>query len=94
MGSRSFILWQLLSNILLSFVFRYFHITSSNRLKHINFNLKNMNAFLLLLSVLLGILCHNIAQSKNRNKELWAILGFLFGIFAVIVISLLPNVPV
>ncbi len=53
-----------------------------------------MNAVFLLLSVLLGILCHNIAQTKNRNKELWAILGFLFGIFAVIIISLLPNAPV
>ena len=51
-----------------------------------------MNALYLILAVVWGILCHNIARSKNRNQELWAILGFLFGIFAVIVISLLPNI--
>lgn len=40
-----------------------------------------------------GYGCYAIAKSKNRNKGLWAILGVLFGIFAVIIISLLPNLP-
>lgn len=40
---------------------------------------------------LCGWACYNIARAKNRNSELWALLGILFGIFAVIAISMLPN---
>ena len=35
--------------------------------------------------------CYKIAQAKHRNPELWGVLGLLFGVFAIIVISLLPN---
>ena len=38
-------------------------------------------------------ICYNAAESKRRNKELWAVMGFLFGIFAVITIALLPTLP-
>ena len=43
---------------------------------------------------LFGWVCYNIAKSKNRNSELWAVFGILFGIFAVITISVLPNIPI
>lgn len=39
-----------------------------------------------------GWACYAIAQSKGRNKELWAILGVLFGFIAVIIISFLPAI--
>jgi nitrate reductase NapE component len=37
--------------------------------------------------------CYNIAKSKNRNKELWTILGIVFGLFAVVAISFMSNLP-
>ena len=42
---------------------------------------------------LCGWACYNMAATKNRNKELWAVIGVLFGIFAVIIISVMPNIP-
>lgn len=50
-------------------------------------------AFILGIAALWGWACYSIAKSKNRNKELWTVLGVLFGIFAVIVVSVLPNLP-
>lgn len=40
-----------------------------------------------------GWACYSIAKSKNRNKELWTVLGVVFGIFAVIAISFLSTIP-
>lgn len=42
---------------------------------------------------LCGYSCYAIAKSKNRNRKLWAILGILFGLFAIITIAILPNLP-
>lgn len=42
---------------------------------------------------LCGWACYSIAKSKSRNKELWVVLGVLFGVFAVIIVSVLPNLP-
>jgi drug/metabolite transporter (DMT)-like permease len=50
-------------------------------------------AVMLAVWALCGWACYQMAQSKNRNKELWAVLGVLFGIFAVIILSVLPNLP-
>lgn len=41
---------------------------------------------------LFGWGCHNTAVKKNRNGALWAVLGVLFGIFALGVILVLPPV--
>jgi len=49
--------------------------------------------FYLIFTFIWVCICYNTAESKRRNKELWAVLGFLFGIFAVIAISLLPTLP-
>ena len=53
-----------------------------------------MEISFLLISFFWVWVCYKVAESKRRNKELWAILGFFFGIFAVIVISIMPNLPV
>ena len=37
---------------------------------------------------------YSIAKSKNRNEVVWAVLGVLFGIFALIVVALLPKLEV
>ncbi len=42
---------------------------------------------------LCGWACYNMATAKNRNKELWAVIGLLFGVFAVIAISAMPHLP-
>ena len=52
-----------------------------------------MEIFFLLITFFWVWVCYSVAESKRRNKELWAVLGFFFGIFAAITISLLPTLP-
>jgi hypothetical protein len=52
-----------------------------------------MEGIIVILWVLCGWACSSIAKSKNRNKELWSVLGVLFGIIALAVIFLLPQLP-
>ncbi len=42
---------------------------------------------------LCGYASYAIAKSKNRNGHLWAVLGILFGLIAVIIVAILPNIP-
>lgn len=44
----------------------------------------------LLTWCLLGAVVSFIAKEKNRNAGLWAVIGLLFGIFALLVIVVLP----
>lgn len=46
---------------------------------------------LLAVSVAFGWLCFEMAKTRNRNTSIWAILGFLFGVFAVIVLALIGK---
>jgi hypothetical protein len=39
-----------------------------------------------------GYVCMQIAEKKGRDRNLWLIVGLLFGIFSVIIIALLPHV--
>ena len=48
----------------------------------------------ILIECLLAFGAYSIAKSKNRNKVAWAILGFLFGIIALIIVALLPKLEV
>jgi hypothetical protein len=41
--------------------------------------------------VWLGLLLNG--EIKNGNKELCAVLGVLLGIFAIVILSVLPNLP-
>lgn len=41
--------------------------------------------------VLFGILTAFVASAKNRSVGLWALLGFLFGVLALIVIAVMPS---
>ncbi len=51
-----------------------------------------MELLMVMIWGLCGWACYSIAESKKRNKELWAILGALFGFIAVIIISVLPAI--
>lgn len=48
-----------------------------------------------IVSLAVGVACafggYFIAKGKNRNAGLWAVLGFLFGLIALIVIAVLPK---
>jgi len=45
----------------------------------------------MLVWVLFGLICGWIAFSKDRSTGLWLLLGFVFGVFALVVIALLPD---
>lgn len=47
---------------------------------------------LFLVWMLLAVVAMFIAQSKGRNMGGWFVLGLIFGIFAVIVVAVMPEV--
>jgi uncharacterized membrane protein YsdA (DUF1294 family) len=48
-------------------------------------------AILLTISALFGWLGYAMADSRNRDKTVWAVLCFLFGLLGVIVLALLGT---
>lgn len=44
------------------------------------------------VAALFAWLCSEMAESRNRNATTWAIMGALFGIFAVIILALVGKV--
>ncbi len=50
-----------------------------------------MDVLILLLCAIFAVVTAVIALNKNRNTFLWWILGFCFGIFALIAIICLPT---
>lgn len=51
-----------------------------------------MEIVMMMIWAFCGWACYSIAESKRRNKELWAVLGVLFGFIAVILIAFLPAI--
>lgn len=49
--------------------------------------------FVVVFGVVTGFICRSIANHKNRRPELWFVLGFLFGLLAVLVVAFLPTLP-
>jgi len=45
----------------------------------------------ILIWALMGFLTALVADQKKRNVPLWAAMGFLFGIFALLVVLALPS---
>jgi hypothetical protein len=45
----------------------------------------------LLSAIFFGIICALIANNKKRNSLLWLIFGSIFGIFALIILLVLPS---
>ncbi len=46
---------------------------------------------IILFGALFAWLCSEMAKTRNRDTTVWAILGFLFGLFAVIVLALIGT---
>lgn len=45
----------------------------------------------LLLALLSGFLCMQLAKIKGRSPNLWSVLGALFGPFALLILTLLKS---
>lgn len=43
------------------------------------------------IGVFFAVACGAIAKGKGREPALWAIMGFLFAIFALVVLACLPD---
>jgi hypothetical protein len=50
-------------------------------------------AVLIVPAVVFAVLCGLIANSKGRSVALWVVLGFLFGVIALIIVALLKKQP-
>lgn len=50
-----------------------------------------MSGFVILVWLASAVLCGYVADQKGRNAAGWAAAGFLFGIFAVIAIAVVPK---
>jgi len=45
----------------------------------------------LFFAVIFAIICASVAKSKNRETALWGVLGFFFGIFALIILLVIEK---
>ncbi len=45
----------------------------------------------LIVGIICAFVCASMAKSKNRESGLWGVLGFFFGIFAVLILALLDR---
>lgn len=45
----------------------------------------------IILGLLFAIICYLLAEEKNRSKVAWAILGFLFNIWAFLILAFLDE---
>jgi hypothetical protein len=50
-------------------------------------------SLVLIQSVICSMFCYFIAGQKNRDSTGWLVLGFFFGIFALIAVAGLPVAP-
>ena len=48
--------------------------------------------FYFFFEIIFAVLCGTMAASKNRNVGIWVILGFLFGIFAFLILLFLRKI--
>ena len=46
--------------------------------------------FIFAFWIFTAIICGMLARNRRRNIAMWVILGFVFSIFAVIIVALLP----
>lgn len=45
----------------------------------------------LLLSVMMGLLCAHLAGKKGKRPPVWFAMGFLFGVFGLILLYIVPT---
>lgn len=47
--------------------------------------------FLLFVWLAMGFVCYDVAKEKGLNCNTWALLGVIFGIFALMVLVMIPK---
>ena len=52
-----------------------------------------MDPVTIIIWIAMGAICYAIAERKNRSPLIWAALGVLFSVIALIVLLILPVVP-
>ncbi len=45
----------------------------------------------LIIAIAFAFGCRKIAENKGRGATLWTVLGFFFGLIALIIIAILPK---
>ncbi len=45
----------------------------------------------LVIAILFAFACRTVAGNKGRGTTLWTVLGFFFGLIALIIIAILPK---
>ena len=51
-----------------------------------------MLIFFIFIWILLGLWAAYIAKNRNRSQVGWAISGVIFGVFAILLVALLPSI--
>ena len=51
-----------------------------------------MEIFFIFIWILLGLWAASIAKNRNRSQVGWAIAGMIFGLFAILLVALLPSI--
>lgn len=46
---------------------------------------------IIIVGIICAIICSLMAENRNRNTAVWALLGFLFGIFAILAIAIMGK---
>lgn len=46
---------------------------------------------IIIVGGLFAWLCAEMAESRNRDRNIWGVLGFIFGIIAVIILALIGT---
>ena len=51
-----------------------------------------LTAIYIILGILFGFTCMNMAKSKGRDGAGWFLIGFFFGLLGVILIVVMPEI--
>lgn len=43
------------------------------------------------IAVVFALICRNMAKARNRNQNLWTVLGFFFPLISLIVLLIMGN---
>lgn len=46
---------------------------------------------ILFVWIVMAYVCYDVAKEKGLNSGMWAILGFIFGIFALMILVMIPK---
>ncbi|MBM6820480.1 hypothetical protein H6A19_14250 [Clostridium saudiense] len=45
----------------------------------------------LIVWIIMAYVCYDVAQKKGLNSGMWGVLGLIFGIFALMILVMIPS---